>query len=431
MIADLLYIACYVLIDITVCTLGYTIGFGKRFIPNPIKWFLVSISIILFHIFIFFTCGKEASDSLTMFSTFLIPLFLQKPFSIKNILIYPFIMIGASEISISSTFWFAAISGLSYDIIVNDYVYSLICQSSTLIILLIAMVIKKITNTHDEIILSKVHYIIIYLYSFSIFFLLAPAQSLAHETDTFNSFFIGITSSLASVLLLILLFWLIYASHREQKLKTQQMLTKQQMNLQKDYYNELINRDTAIRKFRHDMKAQLLVLRDFCISGSLDSAAEHIESMIDKSSLFERSSITGNNEVDAILSAAQAQAMEKDIIFEAKGMIPADVDIATYDLCSLVYNPLKNAIEACEKIPDSKQRYISFKASVYNKQLFIQVINSMSEDMIISDGELRTSKDDKLNHGYGLRIVSEIVKKYKGILEMKCEEGMFSLEISI
>lgn len=63
--------------------------------------------------------------------------------------------------------------------------------------------------------------------------------------------------------------------------------------------------------------------------------------------------------------------------------------------------------------------------------LLIEVENSKSETEHMDVDDMKTSKADKANHGYGVAIICDIVRKYNGEIYMRDERDMFRTEIRI
>jgi hypothetical protein len=63
--------------------------------------------------------------------------------------------------------------------------------------------------------------------------------------------------------------------------------------------------------------------------------------------------------------------------------------------------------------------------------LLIEVENSKSETEHMDVDDMKTSKSDKANHGYGVAIICDIVRKYNGEIYMRDERDMFRTEIRI
>ena len=88
--------------------------------------------------------------------------------------------------------------------------------------------------------------------------------------------------------------------------------------------------------------------------------------------------------------------------------------VSDYDLVTVLGNILDNAVESAYK---SKEKHISLKTNKVNTYDSVIVTNSCDFHPESTDGELRTTKEDKKAHGLGIKSVKKILKKYKGDLE--------------
>lgn len=48
----------------------------------------------------------------------------------------------------------------------------------------------------------------------------------------------------------------------------------------------------------------------------------------------------------------------------------------------------------------------------------------------MKNGKIQTSKEDKAYHGYGLKSMKNIVKKYNGIMKISTEDDIFRLTMT-
>ena len=138
---------------------------------------------------------------------------------------------------------------------------------------------------------------------------------------------------------------------------------------------------------------------------------------------------TGHRILDFILNHKKEAAEEKEIDFEIYVTALMETSLSDGDISILIGNLLDNAIEACEQMQDGK-RWILFKLKKRQRSLFIEISNSLGTVPRIKDGELFTSKKDKILHGYGLKSVKRIVQKYDGVFSFSVEEETFKVKIS-
>ena len=126
------------------------------------------------------------------------------------------------------------------------------------------------------------------------------------------------------------------------------------------------------------------------------------------------------------------------------GSVPVQTRISEYDLCTIIYNLLSNAIEASKNIKDNNDKEIFVDIGAFNKQLYIRIKNKYSNEYIkennillsdiikkIKNGENITLKEDKLNHGMGLKNVRNAVENYNGSIEIYLKDYWFVVEINI
>ena len=122
---------------------------------------------------------------------------------------------------------------------------------------------------------------------------------------------------------------------------------------------------------------------------------------------------TGMELVDTVLYEAKEQAEAEDIDLQIEASLFAGIDrLQKKDLCALYANLTENALEA------AKSR-IHIATRTVPGMLLLEIRNDFREKPEISEGHLRTKKQDSAKHGWGLRIVEQIVGKYEGRLIMK------------
>lgn len=103
-------------------------------------------------------------------------------------------------------------------------------------------------------------------------------------------------------------------------------------------------------------------------------------------------------------------------------MFPKKLGIKDSDLCSIMLNIMDNAVESCEK-EDNKT--ISLSSQSKGNMLLIEMDNSCSKNPI--ENNFQSVK--KGNHGWGLKVVDDIVKEYEGTIEHYFEKNIYSVKI--
>lgn len=118
----------------------------------------------------------------------------------------------------------------------------------------------------------------------------------------------------------------------------------------------------------------------------------------------------GNDFVNAILNSKLSIAKSKGI--EVLCSSSSEVEgINEYDLCNLIGNMLDNAIEAARKTENAVVE-VSIRSDKY--KLMITVANSISKSVLNGNSKLKTTKNKTEHHGFGVKTIRSIAKKYNG-----------------
>lgn len=186
--------------------------------------------------------------------------------------------------------------------------------------------------------------------------------------------------------------------------------------------------DEMLHMMQHDLKHQIEGLRGETNEQKKEAWLDQIENELDKWWLPQR---TGNAVFDTILSAKLRKARQLDVRITcvADGALLNKLHVT--DICTIFGNALDNALESVVMIPDPQKRLIHVSVSAQKNFIFINIANTLGTDLIESEDSLLTTKEDKKNHGYGLKGIRYAVGKYGGHVTYKAEDGWFRLNILI
>lgn len=430
---DCIYILAYLHTEFLNYILAYVVIFGAKLNKNKGKWMITIASIICFHMILLALVGREGSSAMSMLSMLLIPITLLKSIEKKNFLLYPFVAIGTSVIGVCASFIAAVVLEMpEYDIAEGNWL-TVICQCFSIFLMLILMIYRGGRKMESfQVNLNWKQYVIFYIVVISLFFMLAPIQILSRIDVIYQDInYIGLSASLACIVLVVVTIWQGIVINREIQLKERNKMYEEYIELQKDYYSQMIEQDEKMRRFRHDMNTHMKVMKAYCDDSDKSELKDYLDSIIKESAINSVESYTGNKGVDAVIRQLLSDAKKQDIIVEINGGLPGKTKIAEYDLCTIISNLLKNAVEACEKIKEKERRNVYVEIGSNSSQIYILVKNQVSGNVIIKNNWLITTKKDNKNHGIGTRNIEEAVKKYDGMLEFYCEEGWFIAEVNI
>ncbi len=208
--------------------------------------------------------------------------------------------------------------------------------------------------------------------------------------------------------------------HSEKKLLEEQ-------NLSFLNQKEVIDQSTAIvSSVKHDMKNHIFSL--MLLLEEPESAkiyAKNLLDSIDDSSLLCSSK---NFIIDSIVNFKLQNLEEQGVNLTVDVFAPKELNMLAYDLTIILANILDNAVTAT--LEGEKNRFISLRINYNKNYLIIALRNSYSGVLNIQNGELKSTKQAKTNHGIGIKNVKQAVERYGGILDIQYDDT-FQVAISI
>lgn len=205
----------------------------------------------------------------------------------------------------------------------------------------------------------------------------------------------------------------------------ERQLMNQQLNRQREYYEELAARVEETRKIRHDFKNHLMVIRGFVMRNDTEGLLHYCEDLEVPGVKNPSIPYTGNVAADGVLYHYTGLAREQGIECHMTGSF-GKLGIADMDLCVLLGNALDNAVAACTQV--SGKRYINLTVSLDGEVLAIMIQNSFDGRILEENGEILSRKRQH-ETGIGLKSMKDICKKYHGSMQVRYEGTEFSCMI--
>ena len=222
------------------------------------------------------------------------------------------------------------------------------------------------------------------------------------------------------ILAIYFVFTFIHSSQLEVSLDTMQRIMKQEIKRREisQANIEVINRKV------HDLKHMVNVWESIP-----DEEKERYFKEIKKSvDIYNLTRSSNNASLDAVLLESLSYCEKKGIVLDyaCDGSLLSFMDAS--DIAVLFGNILDNAMEYVSKLQEEKK--IVFH--IYSKGGFVCAFckNHLREQLDISQG-LKTTKDDVDYHGYGLKSIECLVKKYGGSLKISTDNGEFVISLLI
>lgn len=230
---------------------------------------------------------------------------------------------------------------------------------------------------------------------------------------------VGLCIEMASVMLLLIS----RNMHREKELIIKQYLEEQVK--QYEYLNE---REKETKKFRHDIRSHLYFLNKLKKEGKNQEFEDYLQDIIDRVNDLGNSINVGNDIVNAVLNRACAEAESKNIKINVVGHFPSQCNISAYDLCTIFFNLLNNAIEAADK---TEKKEIWVICQYTEKVIIVEIGNYYCDRNKLDKNRLQTTKSEKEYHGWGMKNVEDSVEDCKGLMDIEIKNGKFIVSVTL
>jgi len=225
-----------------------------------------------------------------------------------------------------------------------------------------------------------------------------------------------------------LALYLYARSQQQNQIIRYQEQAEQQMRFQLQHMDETILSQNKLRALRHDMNSHLIALESYFDHDDITGGKQYISTLVDQFQQTTPTINTGNNALDAILSAKRSLAESKGIAFHTSITVQKDLPIAPED-CSVIFgNALDNAIEACDRLPEDSEKLIEIFLQQDATSINCKITNTAPPN---DEKNFATSKADKANHGFGMKNIKEALEKYPSLYNFKQQENQFEFSFSV
>lgn len=227
----------------------------------------------------------------------------------------------------------------------------------------------------------------------------------------------------------ILVCWLLFDLIKKNKAVNELNLLRQTQEYNRQYIENLQSEYETVKKLRHDYKDSFLMLSTLLENEDIERAKKEISKVVGAIAGTEVFINTNNAVINAVVNSKLSTA--KALNIECECYVVKDIsDIDDIDLCRLLSNMLDNAIIACKAVPDGEKHLVLSILGTKISYIFT-VKNIISNSVLEINPELKSTKDNASEHGYGIKIIREIADKYSGRSNFYEEDGMFCCSVCL
>lgn len=237
-----------------------------------------------------------------------------------------------------------------------------------------------------------------------------------------------ISTLIAAILLIIANLLILFVIDKQEvyfRTTERLLFAEAQIKKQVSHYSELYSQQESLKKFRHDSKNFYTSLISILETLTVQDAVDYIKDKIQIETYEANTINSGHPVIDAIIHSKNLYAQKNGISIETIIKITTPILIDELELGVLIGNAVDNAIEAVENLEENISKTIILNIVSSGDMLSIEVSNPTKSNIDVQN--LKSTKKDKLMHGYGLPGIEAITNKYNGNLSISCKNNTFTL----
>ena len=347
-------------------------------------------------------------------------LFASFCYNIKKLrgLFYSLLLIAISTfLEIIFVFIFSTITSLhiyNYRSNILQYVMEVVL-SKVIYFFLIMLIIRFIKEGNQKIKIPINFYVYPAIAMISVIFFWYISST--EQIEYTNQIILSIISFLLFMSTILMFFS--YQTHAQKEAQLL-LLQQEQDKIKTDisYYEVLERQNTDLRIYAHDAQNHISAIKDLNTDPEIDS---YVSEMLESLEKHINVSHSGNRILDVIINKYVTECNIHNIkfTFDVKNNNLAGLEY--HDTVTILSNLLDNAIDAALL---SKKRSITFETDYRNNYSIIIISNSSDNQPLFDDNKTPiTTKPNKALHGFGLRSVKKVIKKYSGDFALEYDEN--------
>ncbi len=222
---------------------------------------------------------------------------------------------------------------------------------------------------------------------------------------------------------------------------------KKQLAMQEVYHRELNGQLEERRKMTHDFRQQLFTISGFVeqLNNSakadvlLQELQKYVETLTTHTTTHSNmiaGAFAQNTAVDVLLQYYYYCAKEYDIRMDIRFCMPQQQILSDVELCTVLGNLLENAVDACNRMPDTdgpdSEKYITISSHETDGQWFILVENTYDGIVLKKNNRYLSRKNtNSKRFGIGLESVKDIIERHNGCLDIYPKKNVFRVGITL
>ncbi|MCQ2461965.1 MAG: GHKL domain-containing protein [Clostridia bacterium] len=222
-----------------------------------------------------------------------------------------------------------------------------------------------------------------------------------------------------------------YCIRRITKSKMAEENYRNRLDMQMRHYEDMEHKNEELRIFRHDLPKKLAPLLMFAEQGNTEEIRGIVNSFNVTLNASRPRYVTGNGRLDTVLDCEQQAAQKHglNIVWTTGSTFPEN-GIEPDDIYTIFPNALDNAIEAASKLDEPSEITVTSKQA--GQMVYVIISNRFTGELNRHADSLKTLKNDKTLHGYGMKSIKKAAAAYgENNVRFEINDGIFSLIIEL
>lgn len=228
-------------------------------------------------------------------------------------------------------------------------------------------------------------------------------------------------------LIIVFIFYLYDGLKSYAEMKIEKSILEQERRYYTNQFHLMKSSVENTAALKHDIVNHIGTIGSLIRENEVSKALSYINLLEEYTNFNNKLVESGNLVIDSILNYKLDYVKSMGVTTHLDIKVPSDLELESFDMVVILGNLLDNAIEALKKLKENKTLWVSIR---YDRGiLIIRTQNNFDGKISVGSKGLITTKEDKGNHGLGLKNIKSTLEKYNGLLEYSYTDNMFKADV--
>ena len=185
---------------------------------------------------------------------------------------------------------------------------------------------------------------------------------------------------------------------------------------------QLLQHSEELRAARHDLRQHLEVMRAYLDQQDVNGAKAYLDAYAKNLPADIHRTFARNFALNAVCTSYAEKARQYEIDYDVELDVPEQLAIGEPEVCALLGNLLKNAVEACQEVHGSVP-FIRVRGTSEDGHIVITVDNSCEQEPMWENERLISTKHE--GYGIGTWAVQTAAERTGGTADFSWKNGVF------